>query len=300
MKKILIIVGLIIIAGTIQIALSTPRGTFSDRPVIATTIFPIYDITKNITGDGFDVVLILPAGANPHTFEPTPSMVRKVQNAKIFFKIGYGIDDWVDDLASEANTNRSLATGEAETTIQRLDDGITLRTTDGAIDPHYWLTIPNAQIIAKNIAETLKITYPEYSTEFDSNLKTYLSELSLIDGETRDIKALGQIKNNNIVTMHDAWYYFADEYGLNVVGTFEPASGKEPTPQYLTELLTTVHTSGVTTIYSEPQSSEASFISFATDNNLKIAQLDDIGGVPGRMSYIDLINYNVQTLIQNQ
>lgn len=298
MKKVLIIIALIIVAGAIQIFLSGPQETFNDRPVIATTIFPVYDITKNIAGDEFDIVLILPVGANPHTFEPTPSIVREVQNAKVFFKIGYGIDDWVDGLASQANTNRSIDTGEAETTIQRLSDGIVLRTADGAIDPHYWLSIPNAKIMAKNITATLTETYPEFTSDFQSNLESYLRELEIVDIYSHAQSDF--IANKNIVTMHDAWYYFADEYSLNIVGTFEPASGKEPTPQYLANLLLAVQASGVPTIYSEPQSSEVAFMSFAKDNSLKIAELDDIGGVPGRMSYIDLIKYNVQTFVQNQ
>jgi ABC-type Zn uptake system ZnuABC Zn-binding protein ZnuA len=300
MRNFLIILALIIIGGGAFYFFKAPRGTFSDRPVIAATIFPLYDITKNIAGDNIDVILLLPTGANPHTFEPTPSLVREAQNADAFFKIGYGLDDWVDDLADQTTMARSIATGGAETTIKRVDDNIALLETDGAPDPHYWLTIPNAEVIAKNITATLSEVYPERSSEFQANLDAYLMKLAAADQQIRDAKSLGQITNKNLVTMHDAWYYFADEYDLNIVGTFEPASGKEPTPQFLTELLTAVSQSGVRTIYSEPQSSDVTIQSFATDNHLNIAQLDDLGGVPGRMNYIDLMRYNAQTIAENQ
>ncbi len=297
MKNLLFILSLFVVSILAFYLLSTPSDTYNGRPIVATTIFPIYDITKNIVGDKVDVVMTLPAGANPHTFEPTPSMVREVQNASIFFKIGYGLDDWVDNLASQSNTKRSVATGSAETTIQRLDDGISLRIYDGQTDPHYWLTIQNAKIIATNITSTLIKTYPEYTDEFQKNLVFYLQKL---DNTNSNIKAqMELIENKNIVTMHDAWYYFADAYDLKVIGTFEPSSGKEPTPQYLADLLTAIKSNNIKTTYFEPQSSIATFASFASDNNLEISELDDLGGSVGRESYIELMNYNAQIISQN-
>lgn len=275
-----------------------PTTNNYDQPIVATTIFPVYDLVSNIAGDKIEVIQIMPAGANPHTFEPTPSLIKKVTGADVFFKIGYGLDDWVDTIASQANTNESIATGSAVTTIQRLDDGLKLRETDDAIDPHYWLAIPNAKQMARNIEATLSTTYPQYSVEFKNNLEAYLLELDSTDKQIRT--TLESVANKNLVTMHDAWYYFSDEYGLTIAGTFEPASGKEPTPQFLSELLTAVEKYDVQTIYSEPQTPEATIESFAADNNLKIAQLDDIGGVAGRASYLELMNYNAQVIAQNQ
>ena len=67
----------------------------------------------------------------------------------------------------------------------------------------------------------------------------------------------------NIVTFHDAWYYFSDEYGLNIAGTFEPTAGREPTAQYLIDLISEIQNHGVTTVYYEPQMSVNSVKNFA-------------------------------------
>ena len=168
----------------------------------------------------------------------------------------------------------------------------------GATDPHYWLSIRNAIIISQTIADDLSQRYPEHADEFSSNLETLINDLNTADQEIRT--TFTNVTNKNIITLHDAWYYFAEEYGLNITGTFEPSPGREPTPQYLVELMNAIEESGSTTLYSEPQLPITGLKSFAADNKLTIAELDPVGGVEGRDSYIELMKYNAETIAQNQ
>lgn len=269
--------------------------TQTNKPQIAATIFPIYDITRNITGDRVDVALILPPGASPHTFEPTPSSIRELQGSDVVFAIGHGLDDWSDSIVLSVGSDKTI-----------VDKTINLRTPsiqedneagDG-FDPHYWLTVPNAIIISQNIAADLETRYPEYANEFDANLQSYIAELETENAKIEGI--LSQVENKQIITLHDAWYYFADAYQLNIVGTFEPTAGREPTPQYLADLTDALETSGSKTLFSEPQLSTSSIQSFADDNGLTIVSLDPIGGSAERESYIDLMTYNAETIAQNQ
>lgn len=292
--------GLLAAIGAVTYTL-VPKATPSDKSSVAVTIFPIYDIARNIAGEDVDVVLVLPPGASPHTFEPSPETLRVLTRADLLFTVGYGIDDWAVNLAAETGVRPV-----------QVDRDITLRASveeeheeedeeeeeHGPIDPHYWLTVPNAMKIAETIEAELAATYPEHAQAFASRLSSYLQELAELDASAR--ATLSEIENRNIITFHDAWYYFAEGYGLKIVGTYEPSAGREPTPRELARLSELLEEAGTSTIYSEPQSSSSGIEAFASDTGLTIAELDDIGGIPGRASYIELMQYNVDTIAENQ
>lgn len=269
-----------------------PNGPSGSRPLIGATIFPLYDIARNVAGDAVDVVLLTPPGASPHTFEPRPSDLRKLTGAAVVYAVGHGIDNWVTGLASANNTP-----------IVSVDRGIDILPARGgedgdAGDPHYWLDPKNAALIAGNIADDLAGRFPGSAAALRRNLRAYLPELGRAEAQARGL--LAGLPVRNIVTLHDAWYYFARAFDLNVTGSLEPTAGREPTPQYLAALQTAVAVSGAKTVYAEPQLNTMSLEPFARDNDLTIATLDPIGGVAGRDTYVKLLLYNANIIRENQ
>ncbi|MBU1126281.1 metal ABC transporter substrate-binding protein, partial [Patescibacteria group bacterium] len=183
--------------------------------------------------------------------------------------------------------------------IVTVDRGIQLLASDegDGADPHYFLTIENAKIIVTTMHDELILLFPEYRDEFSVNTQNYLQSLDAAEAQIQTILADSQDKP--LITLHDGWYYFAEAYGIKIAGTFEPTAGREPTPQYLVELKDAVKSTGTTTIYSEPQLSIESINSFVSDYNLKVAELDPIGGYENRDSYINLMLYNVHVIAAN-
>jgi zinc transport system substrate-binding protein len=98
--------------------------------------------------------------------------------------------------------------------------------------------------------------------------------------------------------MHDAWYYFAKSFGLEVVGVYEPSGGEEPTPGHIADLGRKVHENNIKIFFSEPQLSEEGAKAFANDNRLDVRVLDPIGGVSSRNSYEEIIRYNVLEIVK--
>lgn len=272
---------------------SNVAGNGNQKSHIAATIFPVYDIAKNVAGDFTNVELILPPGASPHTFDATPSTLTKLQGVTRIFAIGQGIDSWslgiVDNLAGAK--------------IVELDKNIVLRASsesndeyEGEDDPHYWLDPNNAIIMANTIADELAAIDPTNAGEYRQNATTFATTL-----EQQDKKWQTTISNlpiNGIVTFHDAFFYFANHFGLSVITTFEPFPGKEPTPSYLQELENEIKKHGIRVLFREPQLYGASLQQFAIDQSISVSVLDPLGGVDGRQSYIELINYNVQTIAE--
>jgi len=258
----------------------------ASKPKVGATIFPLYDIARQVAGPVADVVLILPPGASPHTFEPTPSSVRSLTGAETLLVIGHGLDDWAVRLARGAGVTR----------LVRVDAGIALRREGGherdPVDPHYWLSIRNGETIARTVAAELERLAPGRAVDIRGTLAAYLARLDAADREIR--RLLDGLPTRRIATFHDAFRYFADAYGLEVAAVFEPYPGREPGPRFVVEFQQKVRTTGVRVVFSEPQLSVDAIRPIARDLGVAVSVLDPLGGAPGREGYIEAMLFNAR------
>jgi ABC-type Zn uptake system ZnuABC Zn-binding protein ZnuA len=260
--------------------------TAGSGPKVGSTIFPLYDIARQVAGPVADVVLILPPGASPHTFEPTPAAVRGLTGARTLFVIGHGLDDWAARLARGAGVSRLI----------RVDAGIALRPAagheHGAVDPHYWLSIRNGQAIARTVAAELERLAPARAGDIRGALAAYLARLDAADREIR--RLLDGLPTRRIATFHNAFGYFADAYGLEIAAVFEPYPGREPGPRFVMEFQRKVRATGVRVVFSEPQLSVDTVRPIARDLGVSISVLDPLGGSPGREGYVEAMLFNAR------
>lgn len=304
MKYAKLLIFLLILAAIIIIALLIPKPNAPKTDIeVAATIFPLQDITQQIVGETMEVGLILPPGASPHTFDPSPSTLRDLQSTTVIFAIGHGLDDWSYTIAENTpaeivvvdNRIELLEYEEHEADDEHEEDG---HHHEGE-DPHYYLDMENAAIIAATIRDELSNRYPEHAELFAENAANYIDELLTTHGEL-ETQFLPIRDRTKIITLHDGWNYFAASYGFEIIGTFEPTPGREPTTQYLIDLQNALDEAGTTTIYSEPQLSTETITAFVQDNDLTIAILDPLGGLEGRPTYLDLMRYNAETILKNE
>jgi ABC-type Zn uptake system ZnuABC Zn-binding protein ZnuA len=253
------------------------------RPTLAATIFPLYDIARQVAWPAADVALMLPPGASPHAFEPTPSQVRALAKARVVFVIGHGLDDWAARLARSAGVSRVVV----------VDRGVALRReAGGPVDPHYWLAPANAKAIAQTVAGELEGLVPARRSEIQSALTGYLGRLDAVEAEVRGI--LADLPARRIATFHDAFGYFAEAFGLEVAAVFEPYPGREPSPRFVAEFQRQVRASGVRTLFAEPQLSLEPLRPLARDLGVTLSVLDPLGGVAGRDTYLELLRFNAR------
>lgn len=284
-----ILVGVIVVA----LAVVVLAGSLTDRPgeagqlTVAATIFPLADIVKNVAGEEVKVVQIVPAGASEHSYALTPRQMSEVRGTKAIFIIGQGLDDAVAAAVAKASGAR----------VVTVDGDIELREfAEGGVDPHYWLTVLNAKNIAATVAARLQQIDPGGAGQYEDNLTNYLERLGYLEAELQTIA--GGIKQHNFITMHDAWSYFAEQYGLNLVATYEPVEGKQPSVADLKRLGELVSEHGITVFYAEPQKSSVAATRFLKDEfGLQIRELDPVGGAGGINSYIELMLYNTRALM---
>ena len=257
---------------------------------VAATIFPLYDMVREIGGERVEVELIVSPGASPHLFEFTPGKLRSLQKSRVIFCIGHGVDDW---LTGVKNALQGASISIVDKGISLIPSGRSLR---GRItyNPHYWLSIPEAIVISENIKEILQREDPKNAVYYEKNFREFSQKLK--KAEKRYTKMLSRCKKRKIVTFHDAWVYFARFLNLEILGTFEPSGAGEPSPRHLRELARKIKKYHVRVIFIEPQLSSSVLDTFAKEQRLKLKVLDPLGGIEGRKNYLELMDYNVKTV----
>ena len=271
---------------------STKKDIVKNNKIkIAATIFPLFDIVQIVGGEKIDPILILSPGASPHTYSATPKKIKEIQGTKIIFGIGLGVDNWVTNIA---NTVSGVE-------IINLDKNISLKyfkdqdnSRENIVDPHYWLSPANAETIAKQIALELSKIDRVNQEYYQSQVEQFISKLKIKDIEWKS--KISKLENKNLIMFHDAWGYFADYFGLNIVATFEPFPGKTPSPKYLVNLQKEIKKYNIKTIFVEPQLSKEAIQTMADDLGVSIKTLDPLGGFDKRNSYLDLIDFNIKSM----
>ncbi len=246
---------------------------------VAATISPLADIAEQITGE--EVFAILPSGTDPHVFELTVKAVKQLNEVRVIFVIGHGLDDWVGRIVETA----------PETRLVVVDQGISLLDAPH-VNPHYWLSVKNAKIIAANIARALSEIDPERAGEYEGRLGRYLIQLGELDEKIKTL--FSGLSDRNMITFHDGWGYFASDYGFEILGSVEACLDQGPTPKRLAELFETARSGNIKVLFSEPAVPKEMAESVARDGRFKLYQLDPIGR-PGQ-SYVDLILENARTI----
>lgn len=295
-RTIVLAIGIILISICIGFLLVKKDMKTSQQYDVAATIYPLYDITKIIAGDDLSVGLILPPGSSPHTYEPTPSDIRNLQSSTLVFAIGHDLDDWSETIIDSTHAERIIV--DANIDLHEFDE-VHEDEADHAeeadehdhegIDPHYWLSFENTKIIAQTITTELSTEYPEHAERFETRLQAYIAVIEQTKQQAE--RLIATRTTTDILTLHDAWNYFAEELGLTIVETFEPIPGKEPTAKDLLALTNVLATYDIHTLFSEPQLDTSGLESFAKDNDLQIISIDPIGGIDD--------NSHIETLLQN-
>ncbi len=287
-----VVSGLLLAASTL--AWGAPPQPASRK--VAATIFPLYDLVRQVAGPAVEVILLVPPGTSEHTFTVRPGTIRAITGCTAVFTIGHGLDDWVARLAREAGVPRTIV----------VDAGIPLRrgyseyhsdghagartTSQDAVDPHYWLSIPNAVRMVQNIADALAQLDPPTQADYQQRAATYLEQLHSADMAIR--RLLMDVPRREIATFHRAFDYFAEAYGLDVVAVFEPVPGKEPGPRDVEAFQRQVRAHKLHTVFIEPQLSEAALRGLTQDLGITLRKLDPLGGSQGVESYIAMMQFN--------
>jgi ABC-type Zn uptake system ZnuABC Zn-binding protein ZnuA len=272
------------------------------RPSVVVSIHPYFEVARAIAGDHADVVRVLPPGASPHTFDPTPRDVGRIARSDLVIMNG-GLDLWLRDLVEASGTRAPLLEIIALPAVQDVmrDAFPDLVAVDagGAVigfNPHVWLD-PLVMVVAVDaIAEAFALLDPDHAEAYRANAAGVADELRALHEEL--LEALAPIRGAAFVPFHDAWPYFAARYGLDLIVEIEPFPGREPSPNYLRYALGKIADSGASAVFSEVQLNRRPAEVVARDAGVALFELDPLGGASDRERYVDLLRFNAAVLLE--
>jgi ABC-type Zn uptake system ZnuABC Zn-binding protein ZnuA len=304
------VVFILVISAGLLIGLSGCARAGSSNPatgkirVVATTTL-VADVVGRISGDLVEVSVLLPVGADPHTYEATPQDAAKLAEAQLVFANGAGLEEFLTPLLKNAGGQAeviSVSDGiellEAE---EHLDEaGHTGEEENGhtAGDPHTWFDPNNVILWAENIEKTLSALDPENSQLYAANSEKYRGELSDLDAWIRQQVAQIPEEDRKLVADHTSFTYFAARYGFEQVGAVIPSYStlSQPSAQELAKLEDAIRDLGVKAIFVEQSVNPSLAQRVAQDTGIKLVPLynGSLSGPDGpAATYIDFMRYNV-------
>jgi zinc transport system substrate-binding protein/manganese/iron transport system substrate-binding protein len=295
-------------------ALALGTAATAARPLVVVTIHPYFDIASQIGGEYADFVQLLPAGTSPHTYDPTPRAVQQVSRADLLIRNGgVGLDDWLLRLITASGSRAPLLSIMDSIEFTPLgtsahqhgaehddhpEDGTTdLESGDFFVNAHVWLDVTNMMSAAEAIRDALTGIDPANAEAYAANTELLLADLAALDREI--LTALEPIRGAAFVPFHDAWPYFAQRYGLDLVLEIEPFPGREPSPAYIARALEEIRKSGARALFSERQLSPRPAEVVAEAAGIPLYVLDpEGGGAAGVESYQQLMRFNAAVLLE--
>ena len=277
-----------------------PGGPWRDGAmglrVLATTTV-VADLVAHVGADRVDKVTLLKPGIDAHDYEPSPADVEAIANAELVVENGVGLESWLADTIESSGYDGPVVDAS---------QGVRLRQVDGAPDPHIWQDPSNAERMAANIERGLAAAEPSAAGAFRANLAAYTKQLRALDAEVQ--RQVDSLANRKVVTDHDAFGYYLDRYGLELVGSVIPSfdSSAELSGRDIRDLVAKVRATGVKAIFSETTLPPRAAETIGREAGVKVVTGDDAlygdslgpAGSDGD-TYLKMIRHNTATIVGN-
>ena len=243
---------------------------------VVVSILPQAYLVERVAGDRADVTVMIPPGANPHIYEPTPGQLAAVSRASIYAKVGSGIEfelAWFDRIAA---MNDSLH-------VIDCSDGIPLSDTERgthnshdhvheAPDPHIWVSPRNAAVMAENLYRGFATVDPAHESYYAANRDRLLAELARLDESIT--RALEGKTTRTFIVLHPAWGYLARHYGLEQIPI--EAQGKEASARDVIEIVSVAREHGIRVVFASPQFNDDAAVVIAGEIGGTVIHVDPL------------------------
>jgi len=283
----------VVVLAASALAACRPVTRSSARLSVVASFYPLAEFARRIGGDRLDVRTLVPAGVEPHDYEPTPRDIVELERARLLIYNGAGFEPWVDRLLPELPA-----------TVARINatEGMDLVTPDQASsgpDPHVWLDPVSAQQQADRILAGLVAVDPGSRTPYEANAQAFRSELARL--HVRFEQGLRSCRRKEFVTTHAAFGYLAARYGLRQVPIAGLDPESEPSPARLRLIIEFLRRSGATVVYSETLISPRTAEALARETGARVEVLNPLEGLTPEeqargLDYVTVMDANLNAL----
>ncbi len=259
----------------------------SSKVQVIATFYPLAEFTRQIGGEFVDVTTLVPAGVEPHDFEPSTQDIARLHSSKMFVYNGAGFEGWITKILPDLEQNQVKVVDSSQ--------GISLLPND----PHIWLDPVLAEQQVKNIEKSLIEIDPTHTEQYQQRTNQYLEKLHQLDQEF--VTGLANCQQHEIVTSHAAFGYLAEQYHLGVIAIAGLSPDAEPSPQRLAEIVQQVKKQHIQYIFFETLVSPTLANTIATETGAKTVVFNPLEGLSDAdmmkgKEYISVQQENLQNL----
>ena len=277
----------------------------SSRLKLLASFYPIAIMALNIT-DGVEGVAVESMAQQQtgclHDFQMTTADMKKAETAEAFLINGAGMEVFLDKISDQLP---ELPVIDSSTGIPLIASGEDHHHDGGAghdhdqeaYNPHLWVSITNCMEQVRNLSEGIIALDPEHEAEYRENTETYLEKLSALRDKMHS--ALDHVKNKDIITFHEAFPYFAEEFGLHIAAVINREPDSQPSAKELADTIRLVRETGVKALFVEPLYPETSADIIAAETSAQVYVLDPaVSGEWDKNAYLTAMESNLQVLEQ--
>ncbi|MFK4651805.1 zinc/manganese transport system substrate-binding protein [Bradyrhizobium japonicum] len=249
------------------------------------------DFVRNVGGDRVDVTTLVGPDSDVHVYTPAPSDAKRIADAKLVIVNGLGLEGWLPRLVQSAGSKAQVVTVSA---------GIVPLKLGSAADPHAWQSVPNARIYVSDIANALAAADPDDAEFFRARAKAYLDTLEALDREVREAVAKIPPERRKVISTHDAFGYFAAEYGVQFVAPLGVSTETEPSARDIAAIIGQIKTQKIPAVFLENISDDRLIRRIAAETGSKVGGTLISDGLTGEKglapTYIDMVRHNIKAL----
>jgi ABC-type Zn uptake system ZnuABC Zn-binding protein ZnuA len=276
-----------------------------DRLTVVTTVAPITSLAAAVIGDRADLEGIVPEGTNSHTFEPPPSAAEQLAEADVLFMNGLQLEEPTKEMAEANMADHAELVELGPLTIDE-DDwvyDVSFPEDEGKPNPHLWTNPAMALRYAAIIRDTMIDLDPDGAATYRANHDLLADKVDELDEAMRTSFATVPDGNRKLLTYHDAYAYFAVNYGWEVIGAIQVSDFGDPSPKEVADLIDQVRAEGVPAIFGSevfPSPVLAQIGREAGVRYVDVLRDDDLPGEPGdpEHSLIGLLRFDYATITE--
>ncbi len=267
-----------------------PAATADGRIPVVTTISTFNSLVEGVGGNLVAVKSLVPVGASPEEYQPTPQDVATLSNARLLVENGVGLESWL--ARTIANTQSK------DLKIVVASDGLTPKNDN----PHLWMDPQYAKHYVFAIRDALVSIDPPHAAEYRRNALRYAGELDALAASIAARIHTIPPDQRYMIVFHNAWQYYNDRFGITTLGFIEANPGQDPNPQQIARLIDEARAHHVRAIFSEPEYSSKLARQIAANAGITIVDSlydDSIGTDPRVSDYISMMNYDTDVIVRS-
>jgi zinc transport system substrate-binding protein len=281
-----------VLAGILACIVSVSSGdAFAQREKsvkVLTSFYPMYILALNVAKDvpGVSVLNLTPSFTGClHDYALTTKDMKNIADAGVFVANGAGMESFLDKVIAQYPKLK----------IIKLAEGVTFIKEGKEVNPHVWVSVSNAITQARNLGKAMEIFDPFHAKLYRRNTAGYVNKLEALRQKMQSELAL--YKGRQIITFHEAFPYFAREFGLEIAAVVERNPGSEPSAKELAETIDLIKKAGIKALFSEPQYPAQAAEVIAKETNAKVYVLDPaVTGPDDADAYIKIMEDNLKVL----